>query len=167
MRLFFGMFVPTGAPPSFAHFAKRVGAENACALGPERSCRAIVESHRSRDRCDGGRFSRIVSFGENQNLERIKIWRESKAGENQNLKIRIFNDLRVKIPTLSFQNAERRGVGHPLLLSGDLLAQAILLLSELWSQFSAEVFRFEDLANFDLGSAVERAALEPLHRLIH
>src|SRR5882672_5447998 len=75
----------------------------------------------------------------------------------------------VNFPTLSFRVAKRRGWGTQLrpLSVGDLLAQALLLLSEFRSEFGAEVLGFEHRPNFDLGSTVEGTALEPLDRLFH
>src|SRR5713226_584365 len=57
--------------------------------------------------------------------------------------------------------------GSRRLLLVDLLAQALFLLSELRGEFGAKVLRLEDLANLNLGSAVERGAFEPLDRLVH
>src|SRR5438094_5179133 len=52
-----------------------------------------------------------------------------------------------------------------LLLRGRLRPQALFLLPEFGRERGTEVFRLEHLANFDLGAAVERGALQPLDRL--
>src|SRR5437879_416337 len=67
------------------------------------------------------------------------------------------------------QPPQRRGAPRlrlrclPLLL----LAHTLLPLLDLGSGLSAEVFRLKHSANLDLGSPVERSALEPLDRLFH
>src|SRR5467141_3395636 len=48
-----------------------------------------------------------------------------------------------------------------------LLAQTLVPLLDLGSGLSAEVLRLKHSANLDLGSPVERSALEPLDRLFH
>src|SRR5436190_22160149 len=49
----------------------------------------------------------------------------------------------------------------------DLLADAVFLLAEFGGEFGAEVFGFEDGADFDFGSAVEGSAFQPFQGFVH
>src|SRR5437588_6230539 len=53
-----------------------------------------------------------------------------------------------------------------LSLRRDLRPQTLLLLLQLGRERVAEVLRFEHLADFDLGAAAERRALQPLDRVL-
>src|SRR5512144_2679866 len=54
-----------------------------------------------------------------------------------------------------------------LLLRRDLFAQARLLRLQFGRELLAEICGLEQLADFDLGAAVEWCALQPLDRLVH
>src|SRR5438477_9912736 len=54
-----------------------------------------------------------------------------------------------------------------LLLRLSLRPQPRILLFQLGRNFSPEVFQLENLAEFDLGSTIERSPLQPLDGFLH
>src|SRR4249920_2900078 len=63
----------------------------------------------------------------------------------------------------------RNALAALLVLRVDLRAQTLFLCAKLGRKFGAEIFRFEDLADLDLGrAALEQrgAALHPLDRFV-